>query len=67
MTDDNQTNDDHDRKSERRTEILLLVGVLVFIAAWAGSVVIWGIPGLYIPAVILVPVIYVLMVWGSRG
>ncbi|MEI4231442.1 hypothetical protein [Roseovarius sp. D22-M7] len=67
MTDDNQTKHSHDDKSDRKAEAILLIGVLLFIAAWAGSVVIWGIPGLYIPAVILVPVIYVLMVWGSRG
>jgi hypothetical protein len=66
MTDDNQTNDG-DKKSDRKTELLLLLGVLLFIALWAGSVVIWGIPGLYIPAVILVPLIYLVMVIGTRG
>lgn len=67
MTDNDHTTDTDTEKSDRKAEALLLVGVLLFIAAWAGSVVIWGIPGLYIPAVILVPVIYVVMVWGSRG
>ncbi len=67
MTDDNQTNHSHDEKSDRKAEIILLVGAILLLAAWAGSVVIWGIPGLYIPAVILVPVIYVLMILGSRG
>ncbi|MGI3211689.1 hypothetical protein ACROSR_11300 [Roseovarius tibetensis] len=67
MTDNNQTNHTDTEKSDRKAEIILLVGVLLFLAAWAGSVVIWGIPGLYIPAVLLVPVIYVLMVLGSRG
>jgi len=67
MTDNHQTDDTDKQKSERKAEIILLVGVLLFIAAWAGSVVLWGIPGLYIPAVMLVPVIYVLMVLGSRG
>lgn len=67
MTDNDHTTDTDTEKSDRKAEALVLVGVLLFIAAWAGSVVIWGIPGLYIPAVILVPVIYVVMVWGSRG
>jgi hypothetical protein len=67
MTEHNHTDDSDTEKSDRKAEALLLVGVLLFIAAWAGSVVLWGVPGFYIPAVILVPVIYVLMVWGSRG
>jgi hypothetical protein len=67
MTEHNHTDDSATEKSDRKAEALLLVGALLFIAAWAGSVVLWGIPGFYIPAVILVPVIYVLMVWGSRG
>jgi len=37
------------KKSDRKAEALLLVGALLFIAAWAGSVVLWGIPGLLYP------------------
>lgn len=60
--------DTHDTgKSDRKAEILLILGAILFIAAWAGSVLLWGIPGLYIPAVILVPLIYVLLILGSRG
>ena len=67
MTEHNHTDDSDKKKSDRKAEIILLVGVLLFLAAWAGSVALWGIPGLYIPALILVPVVYVLMVLGSRG
>jgi fatty acid desaturase len=67
MTDDNQTKHSHDDKADRKAEIILLLGAILLLAAWAGSVAIWGIPGLYIPALILVPVVYVLMVWGSFG
>jgi len=67
MTEHEHTDDSNTEKSDRRVAALLLVGVLVFLAAWAGSVVLWGIPGFYIPALILVPVVYALMVIGSRG
>lgn len=45
----------------------ILIGVLLFIAAWAGSVVTWGIPGLYIPALMLVPLIWIALIIISRG
>ncbi|MBU3258648.1 hypothetical protein KPG71_01325 [Roseovarius sp. PS-C2] len=45
----------------------ILLTVFVLLAAWAGSVVMWGIPGLYIPAVALVPVMMGLLIWISRG
>lgn len=41
--------------------------VLVFVAIWATLVVLFGIPGLYLPAVALVPVIYLLLIIISRG
>jgi hypothetical protein len=45
----------------------ILLSVAVFVAGWATSVAIWGIPGLYIPALALVPVIWVLLLMISRG
>lgn len=45
----------------------ILLSVLVFLAGWATSVVLWGIPGLYIPALALVPVIWVLLLIISKG
>lgn len=67
MTEHDETHDTEQARSDRKAEIILLLGAILFLAAWAGSVVLWGIPGLYIPALILVPVVYVLMVVGSRG
>lgn len=67
MTDDHDTHDTETAGSDRKAEIILLLGAILFLAAWAGSVALWGIPGLYIPALILVPVVYVLMIVGSRG
>lgn len=45
----------------------ILLSVAVFLAGWATSIVLWGIPGLYIPALALVPVIWVLLILISRG
>lgn len=67
MTDTNRTTDTEKDRADRKAANILLAGALAFLAAWAGSVAIWGIPGLYIPALILVPVVYILMVLGSRG
>lgn len=38
-----------------------------FVALWVLAVVLFGVPGLYIPAVILVPIILVLIVVGCAG
>ncbi|SEL21840.1 hypothetical protein SAMN05443999_104109 [Roseovarius azorensis] len=45
----------------------ILVSVAIFLAGWATSVALWGIPGLYIPALALVPVIWMLLLMISRG
>lgn len=45
----------------------ILLSVAVFLAGWATSIVLWGIPGLYIPALALVPVIWVMLILISRG
>lgn len=46
--------------------IILLVTLLA-IAAWGASVFFFGVPGLYIPALALVPVMYALLLIISRG
>ncbi|MEM9550169.1 MAG: hypothetical protein AAGA05_03275 [Pseudomonadota bacterium] len=38
-----------------------------FASLWAISVVLFGIPGLYIPALLLVPVIWVVLLLITRG
>ena len=45
----------------------ILLTVLVLLAAWGASVVTWGIPGLYLPALAMVPVIWVILLIISRG
>ncbi|MDA5558064.1 hypothetical protein [Shimia sp. MMG029] len=42
-------------------------GIALVAALWATSVVMFGIPGLYIPAVAAVPVIFLTLVLISRG
>ncbi len=45
----------------------ILLSLAVFIAGWGTSIVLWGIPGLYIPALALVPVMWVVLLLISRG
>ena len=52
---------------ETATFLRILLSVAVFVAGWATSVALWGIPGLYIPALALVPVAWVMLLIISRG
>lgn len=56
----------HD-KSFTKTEAMLLVTVLFVLIAWGLSVFTWGVPGLYIPALAMVPVMYVVLILITRG
>ncbi len=58
-----QTPHDPDAAAARH----ILIGVVIFLAAWGGSIALWGIPGLYIPALILVPVVYAVLLLISRS
>ena len=59
------TADPAKRESVLAAKILLIV--LVALAGWGVSIAIWGIPGLYLPALALVPVIYLMLILISRG
>jgi hypothetical protein len=52
--------------AETATVLRILLSVTVFVAGWATSVALWGIPGLYIPALALVPVVWGLLITVSR-
>lgn len=55
---------------ERRDTIVaarIMVAVLVLLAGWGASVAIWGLPGLYLPALALVPVIWGVLLLITRG
>ena len=55
------------RRSDGTRDAIILVSVLFGLAGWGISIAIWGIPGLYIPALLLVPVIWVALILISRG
>lgn len=59
------THADHD--ADAAAVVPIFLGLAVFIAGWATSIALWGIPGLYIPALALVPVMWVLLLLISRG
>lgn len=46
--------------------IILLITLLA-VVAWGASIFFFGIPGLYIPALAMVPVMYALLIIISRG
>lgn len=54
-------------KAPRSTEKTVLLAVLLFLALWTAAVVTFGLPGLYLPALALVPVMWGLLVVISRG
>jgi hypothetical protein len=45
----------------------ILLCVFFFLAAWGGAIITWGLPGLYLPALALVPVCWALLLLISRG
>lgn len=53
------------KKSSPDTIILLVT--LLALVAWGASVFFFGVPGLYIPALALVPVMYTILIIISRG
>lgn len=48
-------------------DTIILLATLLALVAWGASVFFFGVPGLYIPALALVPVMYVLLIIISRG
>ena len=56
-----------ERLSERSITIRILLFLSILLLAWGGAVVIWGVPGLYLPALGLVPVIWLFLLIISRA
>lgn len=56
-----------DKAAERSLEARILITVLIALVGWGLSIWTWGVPGLYIPALAMVPVCYVLLILISRG
>ncbi|GAA0298555.1 hypothetical protein [Rhodovulum strictum] len=59
--------DGHEEKTSIWTEAGIWLVVLAAMGLWALSIVKWGVLGLYMPAVISVPIILLILVWISRG
>jgi len=58
---------DHTEPTQASDVAVALLTVAVLVAAWVTAVIIWGLPGLFIPAVAMVPVMFALLVriaWG---
>jgi fatty acid desaturase len=56
-----------DRDPDEAAALPILLAVLGLLVAWGVSIALWGIPGLYIPALAMVPVIWVALLVISRG
>ena len=54
-------------KKPMSPDVKMFLAIAVFLMLWALSFVTWGIPGLYLPAVAMVPVIFTLMMLITRG
>jgi len=52
---------------KKSPEAVILMLVVLALVAWGASVFFFGIPGLYIPALAMVPVMYVLLIIISQG
>jgi len=59
--------DTHDEPGGFATEAAIWAVVLLLFAGWGLSIFKWGVLGLYMPAVIAVPIVMIVMVWLSRG
>lgn len=53
--------------NETLLAIKIFLTVVVALAMWGVAIFTWGVPGLYLPALALVPVLYLLLIVISRG
>lgn len=52
---------------EGRMVRLLYLGVVLLVALWGGGVALFGLPGLFLPALAMVPVMMLILVRLTRG
>lgn len=45
----------------------LYFAIVAFVSLWGISILTFGLPGLYLPALALVPVMFVMLIWISLG
>ncbi len=60
-------NDREAESSENAVAAKIIVVILLALVAWGLCIFFWGIPGLYIPAVALVPVIWIALITITLG
>ena len=57
----------HDEIISKSGLVMIYAVLAAVVAAWGSAVYAFGIPGLYMPAVALVPVIWIILLIISRG
>ena len=67
QTDTPMTDTHHEAAAPRGRDTRILLSVLVALVVWGAAVAIWGLPGLFVPALALVPVIWAVLIIVSRG
>ncbi len=60
-------NDRKAESSENAVAAKIIVVILFALVAWGLCIFFWGIPGLYLPAVALVPVIWIALITITLG
>ena len=53
--------------SETMTGLIVVLVVVAALGLWAASAMIWGVPGLYIPALVLTLATWIILILISRG
>lgn len=54
-------------RAENALATKIILAVVVLLALWGGAIYLWGVPGLYIPALASVPLIYALLITVAKG
>ncbi len=67
VTDNTQPDNTINLDRETASVLRILFTVLVVLAGWGTSIALWGIPGLYLPALGAVPVMWVVLILMARG
>jgi hypothetical protein len=58
----------HDDTEPTTRDALILAGFgALLVLAWVASGLLFGLPGIYVPAVILTPIMMVTLTWVARG
>ncbi|MCZ4352153.1 hypothetical protein O4H61_06450 [Roseovarius aestuarii] len=57
----------HAPMSENAVATYIILAVVAALLAWGAAIFVWGVPGLYIPALALVPVVWVCLLLISFG